>query len=270
MSKLDNQAYLLNQQYQNASNLNARVALHARFSTNLVGWHGWVFDQFDLPDRCRVLELGCGAAQLWQHNLQQLRSGWEIILSDFSPGMLADARRTLGEYQKYFRFEQIDAQAIRFGASRFDAVIANHMLYHVPDRPKAYAEIQRVLKPQGVFYAATNGVGHMRELRELVQRFDPALQLWEMGSDGWFSLENGKAELVQWFADVRLYRYPDALVVTEAEPLVAFVASMLPTPLSGARRTQFMKFVEQELARDGAIRITKDSGLFVAVRPANG
>lgn len=269
MSKLDDQQYLLNQQYQNASNLNARVALHARFSTNLVGWHGWVFDQFEFPDRCRVLELGCGPATLWQHNLQQLRSGWEITLSDFSSGMLAEARRTLGEHQKYFRFEQIDAQAIRFGDGRFDAVIANHMLYHVPDRPKAYAEIRRVLKPQGVFYAATNGPGHMRELRELLLRFDPALQLWDGKPEDWFNMENGKAELAEWFADVRLLRYPDGLAVTEAEPLIAYVVTTLPAPLSAARRAELTRFVEQEIARDGAIRITKESGLFVAVRPAN-
>ena len=28
-------------------------------------------------------------------------------------------------------------------------VIANHMLYHVPNRPLAFAEIHRVLKPGG-------------------------------------------------------------------------------------------------------------------------
>jgi ubiquinone/menaquinone biosynthesis C-methylase UbiE len=268
MSKLADQQYLLTEQYQDASHLNARAALHARFSTNLVGWHGWVFDQFDVPDRSRILELGCGPAWLWQHNLQNLRSGWEITLSDFSPGMLAEARQNLGAHQKYFRFERIDAQAIRFGDARFDVVIANHMLYHVPDRPKAYAEIRRVLRPQGLVYAATNGSAHLRELFELAQRFDPALLPWGERPTDHFSLENGADELKQWFSSVKLHRYPDALIVTEAEPLVAFVLSMQSTPLSVERRAEFVQFVEQELARHGAIRITKDSGLFEATRPA--
>lgn len=266
MSKVADQNYLLNEQYHNASLFNARATLHARFSTNLVGWHGWVFDQFDFPDRCRILELGCGPAQLWQQNLQNLKSGWDITLSDFSPGMLAEARRNMGDYAKYFRFEQIDAQAIRFGDARFDAVIANHMLYHVPDRSKAYAEIRRVLRPQGVFYAATTGAAHLRELHELARRFDPALMAWGDLPTDRFNLEHGADELKQWFVDVKLYRYPDALLVTEAEPLVAFVLSMQPQPLSAARRAEFVAFVEQELARTGAIRITKDSGLFVALR----
>jgi hypothetical protein len=63
---------------------------------------------------------------------------------------------------------------------------------------------------------------------------------------------------------VTLHRYPSALVVTEAEPLVAFVASFAGDALAGARRDEFTRFVEQRLAADGAIHITKDTGLFEA------
>ncbi len=31
-------------QYRDDQNLNARIALHARFSTNPYGWQRWVFD----------------------------------------------------------------------------------------------------------------------------------------------------------------------------------------------------------------------------------
>ena len=48
----------LQDQYRNASNLNARLALHARFSVNGYGWHRWVFDQIDLPASARVLRAG--------------------------------------------------------------------------------------------------------------------------------------------------------------------------------------------------------------------
>ena len=51
-----------------------------------------------------------------------------------------------------------------FEADTFDAVVANHMLYHVPDRAQALAEMQRVLKPGGQVYLATNGLAHLREL----------------------------------------------------------------------------------------------------------
>jgi len=78
-------------QYRDASNLNARIALHRRFSTNKAGWTRWVFDQLALPQECAILELGCGPADLWQQNAGCIPEGWHITLSDFSPGMVEKA-----------------------------------------------------------------------------------------------------------------------------------------------------------------------------------
>ncbi len=62
-----------------------------------------------------------------------------------------------GCHRTRVQFKEIDAQSIPFEDETFDAVIANHMLYHVPDRPKAIAEIKRVLKPGGRLIATTIG-----------------------------------------------------------------------------------------------------------------
>ena len=40
-----------------------------------------------------------------------------------------------------------DAQSLPFDRESFDAVVANHMLYRVHDRQRAYSEIRRVLEP---------------------------------------------------------------------------------------------------------------------------
>src|SRR3712207_7214019 len=48
----------------------------------------------------------------------------------------------------------------------------------VPDRPEAYAEIRRVLRPGGQLYAATVGQQHLREIKALARRFDPELASW--------------------------------------------------------------------------------------------
>jgi hypothetical protein len=37
-------AYLTQDHYRDASNLNARIQLHRKFSTNPYGWYDWVFD----------------------------------------------------------------------------------------------------------------------------------------------------------------------------------------------------------------------------------
>lgn len=178
MSKISDQQYLLSEQYQDASNLNARIQLHDRFRTNKYGWCRWVFDQLNLSPETRVLELGCGTGRSWCENLNRVPRGWDITLSDLSLGMLQEAQRNLRGSQRHFEFEVIDAQAIPFEDESFDAVVANHVLYHVPDRTKAFSEIRRVLRPGGRFYASTVGQAHLRELYELVRRFDPSVDPW--------------------------------------------------------------------------------------------
>jgi ubiquinone/menaquinone biosynthesis C-methylase UbiE len=273
MSKLTDQTYLQTDQYRDASNLDARVELHERFSANKYGWHQWVFDQFDLPPKSDVLELGCGPGYLWLKNIDRIPDGWDITLSDFSPGMLQEARQNLGASRRPFKFGVIDAQFIPCTSKSFDAVIANHMLYHVPDREKAYSEIHRVLRPGGRLYAATAGRNHLRQLEELCTRFDPHACQDDERTDARslsvenFCLENGHHQLAPWFSRVRPSRYKDALIITQAEPLVAYIASTITrSVLVGDRLAEFARFVERELALHDAIYVTKDSGMFEAFR----
>jgi ubiquinone/menaquinone biosynthesis C-methylase UbiE len=267
MTLATDQAYLLQQQYQNAANLSARINLHARFSVNSYGWHRWVFDQFEPVPQCRVLELGCGSGMLWLKNQSRLPEDWDIMLSDFSPGMLVDARRNLASVAYPFAFRQVDACSIPVPDAGVDMVIANHMLYHVPDRAAAFAEIRRVLKPGGHLYAATNGQDHLRELSQLQERFDIPDLVGTLSRE--FSLEDGGEQLAPSFAHISLRHYEDALVVTEAEPLIAFILSQSHAPYNDdARILALRTFIADELAQKGAIRITKSTGMFVATREA--
>src|SRR5207253_1882718 len=124
-----------------------------------------------------------------------------------------------------FSFAVADAQTVPFARASFDAVIANHMLYHVPDRAQALSEIRRVLRPGAQLYATTVGRDHMRELHDRFRQIAPHLT---PEADRWgdsFNLENGREQLLQWFPSVTLHPYEDALLVTEVEPLVAYLLS---------------------------------------------
>ena len=264
MSKIIDQTYLLNEQYKDATNLDARIRLHLLFSTNKYGWQRWCFDQYTLPADVHVLEIGCGPAHLWTTNIDRVPSGWRITLSDFSSGMLEQARRNLGNHAAMFRFEIADAQQLPFEADTFAAVIANHMLYHVPDRSQALSEMQRVLKPGGVVYLATNGLSHLRELYELEKRFDPTIDFgWSKTAHESFSLDEGGPEIECFFQNVRVVRYEDALNITQAEPLVSYILSMMATPVLQQRWAGLQRFIEHELKRQGVIHITKESGMFI-------
>jgi hypothetical protein len=147
------------------------------------------------------------------------------------------------------------------------------MLYHVPNRPAAYAEFCRVLRPRGTLYAATNSKDTMRELDALVQRFRPARSpesetarpMNDSRLPQGFNLEHGAAELSHWFAAVTLHRYADALVVPDAEPLVAYVRST--GRLTADELARFQHHIEAVIAQQGSIRISKDVGMFEASQP---
>jgi len=261
MERISDRQYLLERQYKDASNLDARIGLHEQFSTNMYGWPRWVLDRVlpHVPANGRVLELGCGPGTLWRENRERIPSVWDVTLSDFSAGMLAEAQRNLSDAGRPFSFTQVDAQHIPYPDDSVDAVIANHMLYHVPDRARAFGEIRRVLRPGGRFFAATNGQGHMRELEE----FAPAYRAHRLGLG--FDLEHGATELAPWFAHVDLDRYEDALEVIEAAPLRDYIFSMrLAVGIGETDRAAITQEVERRLATDGVIRIGKDVGLFVA------
>jgi SAM-dependent methyltransferase len=263
--KLSDQEYLLTDHYKDASNLNARIELHRRFSTNKQGWTRWVFDQLNLPSECRILELGCGPGDLWCENLDHVPTGWQITLTDFSPGMLQQAQENLAGSGRPFEFEIVDAQSVPYNDESFDVVIANHMLYHVPDRAQALGEIRRVLKAGGRFYASTVGLGHMRELYEIIDRFDPDKKLQHVVPP--FTLENGQEQLALWFTQITLRRYEDDLVITEVELLVAYILSLADAKsvFVDPKLAKLIEYLEQEIATHGAIHITKDSGVFEAL-----
>jgi SAM-dependent methyltransferase len=265
VSKFTDQQYLKSDQYRDSSNLDARVELHRRFSTNPYGWSHWVFDALlKLPADAKILELGCGPGLLWKENAARIPAGWDITLSDLSSGMLDSAWRNLVVTGRAYHFKELDAQEILFADETFDAVIANFMLYHVPNLPKALSEIRRVLKSGGKLSAATVGENHMREALDWTQ---------QVGGEAFarpsvpFTLENGFDQLASVFSRVTLTRYPDSLKVTESKPLIAYILSNVPTgDIVESELRNVEKELNDELETKGEILITKDTGLFETIK----
>ncbi len=266
MSKFTDQNYLKTDQYKDPTNLNARAALHQRFSTNPYGWMNWVFDHIlVLPANAKILELGCGPGYMWKENADRIPSIWDITLSDLSSGMLDSAWRNLVVTGRNYKFKEIDAQEIPFEDETFDAVIANHMLYHVPDRPKAIAEIKRVLKTDGHFFATTVGDNHLKEITDWFRQIHKS-EIWDSFSSH-FTLENGLDQLKPFFPNVTAAHYEDNLHVTELDPLIAYFRSGIRAgELSDDEFAQLRSDLETELKAKGKIFIRKDSGLFEAIK----
>ena len=262
MNDMTNREYLVGYQYRDAGNLGARVQLHDRFSVNPRGWLSWVFDRFDFPRDVRLLELGCGPGGLWRANRARIPLGWDVTLTDLSAGMIDTARQSLGEER--FSYRKADAQDLPFDNDRFDGVVANHMLYHVPDRARALGEMRRVLKVGGRLYASTNGRTRRPGLGAWVRQVmtESGRRPQETSLD-LFSVETGGVQLKSVSSHVVLHRYQDALEITEVEPLIAYVQSTAMA-LEPDRLPDLRRAVAAEIEGHGCLRLPKNTGMFEA------
>jgi len=108
----------------------------------------------------RVLDVGCGTGDLTKRVEQSVSA--EVVGLDLSARMVELTRaRGITAWQG-------DVQALPFSDDEFDCVLANRVLYHVPNLDCGITEIARVLRPQGRLVAVTYSDDHLRELWDLL------------------------------------------------------------------------------------------------------
>ena len=258
----------LKAQYRNSTNISARIRLHRLFSSNKQGWFPWIYEQCQITEGMKILELGCGNGRLWIENKAKLPADCEIILSDISEGMIRDVRREQSLQDDRFSFAAFDCHAIPYEDASFDLVIANHVLFYCKDVDRVCSEVGRVLKPGGRFVCGTYGVAHMQEVSRLVTQFDDRITLSGENLYEHFGKENGAQALAPYFAEVDWQQYEDALIVTQAEPLIEYVLSCHgnQNQYIFEKYNKFRKYVEGQI-RNG-YTITKDAGIFISVSDA--
>ena len=259
----------LKTQYENASNISARIRLHRDYSVNKQGWFPWIYETGIAPllacDKSKtieILELGCGEGSLWLENKDKLPEHVHITVSDISEGMIRDIRRNL-DGDARFSYETFDCHKIPAQANSYDIIIANHLLFYCDDIPQVCDEIRRVLKPDGLFLCSTYGSGHMKEITALVQKFDKRIVLAAENLFDRFGLENGREILCEFFSDIEERIYEDAILIDQAEPLIEYILSCHGNQNQYLleRYHEFRVFVEKQVKKE--YRITKDAGYFL-------
>ena len=267
-----NDSDIVKLQYNSEKNLNARQALHKGFSTNKYGWENWVFDKYIFKPNDKVIEFGCGNATTWANNINKIPKDINITLTYLSEGMLRATKDNLSEIGQVFDFSVMDIQNIKYEDSSFSCAIANHMLYHVPNRDLAISEVARILKPDGTFYATTNSIYNMKEFKDLVENFDSRLDFVSFSVAKEFGLENGANQISKHFDSVETLIYEDSLHITEANPLVDYVLSLeghinIHDIMTESKINDFYSYLESIILRDGSIDISKTGGMFIAKKP---
>jgi ubiquinone/menaquinone biosynthesis C-methylase UbiE len=251
-------AEAVKEQYSNSTNLNTRISIHEKYSVNQLGFGNWLYRQYVLKDNMRILELGCGTGELWTNRLDHLGSGSSLILSDFSEGMVELVRNKYSAYQGV-SFEQINIEEIPYDTESFDLVIANMMLYHVPDLQQGLKEVYRVLKSGGSFYCATFGENGIQQyLTRTLGKYGIHIDI-----NGSFNLQNGADILGKHFTKVDRLDYIDALEVTKTEDLLEYLYSMASIGNIGSvGREELYRCFEENKDEKGIIHIPKEYGMF--------
>lgn len=251
-------------QYKNSKNIDIRINLHEKYSTNPKGWFRWLFEQYQLKPGAKILEIGSGNGKLWKINKDKIDSSCKIIVSDISSGMVNDAKENLRDLNN-IDYACFDCQSIPYEDQSFDVVIANHLMFYLTDINKALKEIKRVLKKDGIFYCSTYGKNHMKEITDLVKEYDSRIVLSKINLFDVFGLENGEEILKKTFNNVEIRRFEeDYLAVDNPDDIEAYILSCHGNQGEYISKNyeQFRKYLKRKFKK-GQFVITKDAGIFV-------
>lgn len=212
------------------------------------------------PDGTTVLDVGCGRGQ---YLAGLVAAGYRATGLDLSPGMAAEARGASGAPTM-----RGDATHLPVPSGTFDAAIAPHMLYHLPDPIAGVRELRRIVAPGGTVTIITNDRRHMDTYRDLMAE--------AAGRDRWlpwpgesFTLEHRPAvEAV--LGPCRMIDLSGTITLTSAEPLVRYAASgaefyerAVAEPWTDVVAV-IGELARERLARHGSITVATHSGLLVA------
>ncbi|MBN2240439.1 MAG: class I SAM-dependent methyltransferase [Dehalococcoidales bacterium] len=252
-----------NDQYSTDARLNARIQFY-RYTEKKVNFHNWLFENMDFRNVEQVVDLGCGNGQLWQKNLESIPDNIHITLSDISEGMVESAREALGVDSR-FEFHVTDACSTPFESNAHQIVIANHMLYHIPDKIRIFAEIDRLMTDDGYAYASTLSSENLLELFYIADGFDKRLNFTRDDTIRNFNLENGEEILSGSFEVTDTFILRNDVITADADSLLLYLASCFENEqleLLIEKYHDFKKHVETVISDKGSLRITNRSGMF--------
>jgi SAM-dependent methyltransferase len=212
------------QHYATDASLRIRQDIHEKYTVPRIDHTDWVLRSMSWRGDERVLDVGCGAGNYFQ----PLKTRWPDINYyglDISYGMLS-------KHPADDAVIQASAEQLPFPTGSVNIIMANHMIYHLPDIDAAILEFRRVLKADGVLMAATNSVQSMPELQVLLRRAillltrtSPAEVHPPSPGHELFALENGTRRLSRHFYAVVRHDLPGKLVFTEVEPVMQYLES---------------------------------------------
>ena len=143
----------------------------------------------ELPMEGVVLDMGCGTGRC---TIPLAKSGRRVLATDLSIGMLKKAiEKSLESGIDNITYFLADAEDLPLNPGLFSAVISFGVLHHVNNPEEIVRDVEKILRPGGVFYALENNASPLRPIFDGLMKIS---KLWneEAGSHPLFKMREIK------------------------------------------------------------------------------
>lgn len=257
-------------QYGTSEKLRIRQEAHRRYSEAPDDFLDWVLAILDPRPGQLVADIGCGPGIY--HPLLAERDV-RVVGLDVSFRMVEEARQQALAQALPLVAVQANAEQLPLATGVCQRAMANHMLYHVPDRRTALVEIRRILQPGGRAVLAANSADNGQRFAQL--HAEAARELGytptDAGIGSRFSLDH--LPLVQEiFPNARVHIRPDAFCFPTAQSALDYYATaqidqIADKPADDSHHFQLLPLVEARIQAiidaEGVFRVSKDAGCLV-------
>ncbi len=269
MERATDPRYLL-EQYGTTDRLKIRIENHQLYSERTDDFLAWALDYLDPTPGDLVLDVGCGTGLY--HPALCARGARVVVGLDPSPTMVAATQKQAGEQGLTVVAMVGDAQHLPLPDGAYDRVMANHVLFFVPDQRAALREMRRVLKPTGRVLLVTNAADHGQRLEALHEQaaqqlgYTPSARPVQR-----FNLDH--LPMVQEiFPTAERVERPDAFVFPTIDAALRYYATggidaLVDLPTDASHRQKLLELVGEQIerivSREGTFRVPKTTGCFV-------
>lgn len=187
-------------------------------------WGKKVLERLELAGDETVIDAGCGTGRLTALLCERLPRG-RVIAVDRDPGMIAEAKKHLGDRAEYLVSSLLELPAL--GA---DAIFSTATFHWIPEHDRLFARLFAALSPAGRLVAQCGGG---RNLARVLARLAIILR---------------EPEIAPYFAGIgEPWYYATAEETAERMERAGFVdvvTSLRPAPTPFASREEFRRFCD--------------------------
>lgn len=246
-----------------------QIKLFRECSANPETWRQFVFRQLEVQENERIFELDVNVGAMWRYNAARVPKCY-IKQTALTESSIRYLRQRIEQVEwsatPEFDYEVIPAGKLNLTPDEYDVVFAGHLFIRSAEIDHVLESCRNILKQDGRFYCTAVSKDHMKELFQLVHRFEPTVHFFNMDSIGHFSYEVGAEVLERHFSNVQWHRYENHWQTDDVDTLfeaIWWTYSDVRIVLAG-REEELQAFIKKEVAKNGPLHITDFAGVFSA------